>query len=236
VKRSSFKISTKFLYFSGALAIFLGLPAISFLRSVSDRNTAMLDLSPGRKMASIGPVVNGDLANETLASAPSVFNEKEIESQLEAELQDEKNAFSTTSKGAEAKGPSLEELNRNSQNSLKKNYGIQFDVACKPDSPMGGGKVLNKGVLDSSFLQISGKNCLNKSPIAASSELLITNTTNGFTATVFNKSSSGHEYQTDLIQLNEGENLIQISYTTEDGHKRSFNLSVQSETQRPTVR
>lgn len=58
-----------------------------------------------------------------------------------------------------------------------------------------------------SFLQLKGKNCLKN---FKQDRMQIVNQSNGFTASFFEYGSG--QYQTDLIQLKEGENQITIRY------------------------
>lgn len=60
-----------------------------------------------------------------------------------------------------------------------------------------------------------------------SSRLSIVNESNGFTASVFDKGSAG--YETDLIQLHEGENRIRVQYWTSPAKKTDRLIVVTSQ-------
>ncbi len=73
-----------------------------------------------------------------------------------------------------------------------------------------------------SLLQIHGRECLTED----SSPINIVNKTNGYTASVFPKGSEG--FQTDLIQLTEGQNEIIIEYRSPSGKKFERQVLVNS--------
>lgn len=77
--------------------------------------------------------------------------------------------------------------------------------------------------VEGAYLQLKGKDC-SKSPVLR--PLNITNKTNGFTASVFVLNKK--EYQTDLIQLKEGENQISIQYQTPSGEIEEHILKVKA--------
>lgn len=77
----------------------------------------------------------------------------------------------------------------------------QHDLSCSKKS-MGAEIAVN-----GSFVQIQGRNCIKG---FKSSALEIINLKNGFTASVFE--SGPNRYQTDLIQLEQGDNEIAIRY------------------------
>lgn len=54
--------------------------------------------------------------------------------------------------------------------------------------------------------------------------LVITNKTNGFTASIFEKSQQ--EYETDLIQLQQGSNTIHLEYVNPAGQKIESDLTI----------
>jgi hypothetical protein len=73
------------------------------------------------------------------------------------------------------------------------------------------------------LLQIRGKGCITDIHIG---QISIVNKSNGYTASVFN---TGHEeFQTDLIQLVEGQNQILIQYQNASGKKFERRLLVKS--------
>lgn len=77
------------------------------------------------------------------------------------------------------------------------------------------------------FVQIRGKNCSKSKTL---DELKIVNSTNGYTASVLSAEISG-EYQTDLIQMNPGQNEISIQYQSAKGEilEQKIKLNVQIE-------
>jgi hypothetical protein len=77
--------------------------------------------------------------------------------------------------------------------------------------------------VDGAFLQLRGKDCKKNSQ---SPKLSITNKSNGFTASVFLLSAK--EYQTDLIQLREGDNQISIEYKMPSGQVEEHILNVKA--------
>lgn len=70
------------------------------------------------------------------------------------------------------------------------------------------------GILDvhGSMVQIQGRNCIKG---FKTSDIEIINQKNGFTAAIFE--SGKNEYQTDLIQLEQGDNEITIRYRERSG-------------------
>lgn len=62
------------------------------------------------------------------------------------------------------------------------------------------------------FVQLQGKSCLNKNQ---RHQVEIVNKTNGYTASIFD--SGADKYQTDLIQLADGENEISVRYREPSG-------------------
>lgn len=73
------------------------------------------------------------------------------------------------------------------------------------------------------FLQLQGKNC---GPSLKDGDVEIINRSNGFTASVFPKGVN--QYQTDLIQLKEGDNEIVIRYRRSTGQSVEETLRVTS--------
>jgi hypothetical protein len=72
------------------------------------------------------------------------------------------------------------------------------------------------------FLQIRGKGCGREHQ----GQISIINKSNGYTASVF--SASGEDFQTDLIQLVEGQNDILIQYSNSQGKKFERQVVVKS--------
>ena len=73
------------------------------------------------------------------------------------------------------------------------------------------------------YLQIRGKGCARS---LQTEQLTIINKSNGYTASVF---PTNHEdFQTDLIQLNEGQNHILIEYENSSGKKIQQEVVVKS--------
>lgn len=81
----------------------------------------------------------------------------------------------------------------------------QFDFKCTKKSA-GPLKV------DGRFIQLQGKNCLKN---YQEGDVEIVNKSNGYTASIFDKDSD--KYQTDLIQLQKGDNEIVIRYRDRSG-------------------
>jgi hypothetical protein len=77
--------------------------------------------------------------------------------------------------------------------------------------------------VEGAFLQLKGKDCTKNSQ---SPKLSITNKSNGFTAAIFLLNAK--EYQTDLIQLKEGENQISIQYQMPSGQIEEHVLNVKA--------
>ncbi len=115
--------------------------------------------------------------------------------------------------------PKLEALVPDAKKELSNNSNslISYDFSCAKIK-MSDFKV--KGA----FLQLRGRDCAKSSQ---SPKLNITNKTNGFTASVFLLNTK--EYQTDLIQLKEGENQISIEYQTPSGQVEEHVLNVKSD-------
>lgn len=101
-------------------------------------------------------------------------------------------------------------------NNLLSNNLISFDFSC-------GKTKATDFKVEGGYLQLKGKDC-NKG--AQSPKLSITNKSNGFTASVFMLNDK--EYQTDLIQLEEGENQISIQYQTPSGQIEEHLLKVKA--------
>ncbi len=84
-------------------------------------------------------------------------------------------------------------------------YFTQYDLSCAKKS-------LSKLKVSGSYVQFQGKNCLKN---FKNGDVEIVNKSNGFTASVF--SSGSDKYQTDLIQLQNGDNEIGIRYRERSG-------------------
>lgn len=80
-----------------------------------------------------------------------------------------------------------------------------FDLNCTKKS-------LDKFAVKGSYLQLRGKSCMRGVSVG---QIEIVNKSNGYTASVFDRGSD--KYQTDLIQLNKGENEIAIRYKAAGG-------------------
>lgn len=95
---------------------------------------------------------------------------------------------------------------------------VKYDLNCAPLKIVSGTPRL---IVRGGFVQLQGKACLklkdNSSPI-------ITNLTNGFQGAYF-QAGQGH-YKTDLIQLNEGENKIQVEFQNSAGKKSDLSFLV----------
>jgi hypothetical protein len=101
-------------------------------------------------------------------------------------------------------------------NNLLSNSMISYDFSCSKTK-------LTDFKVEGAYLQLKGKDC-NKG--AQSPKLSITNKSNGFTASVFMLNEK--EYQTDLIQLEEGENQISIQYQMPSGRIEEHLLKVKA--------
>lgn len=66
--------------------------------------------------------------------------------------------------------------------------------------------------IEGGYVQFQGKNCLNN---FKEGDVQIINKSNGFTASIFLRGSD--KYQTDLIQLQQGDNEIAIRYRESSG-------------------
>lgn len=73
-------------------------------------------------------------------------------------------------------------------------------------------KAAGKVTVTGGYVQFQGKNCLKN---LKDGELEIINKSNGYTASIFN--SGADKYQTDLIQLQNGDNEIAIRYRERSG-------------------
>lgn len=91
-----------------------------------------------------------------------------------------------------------------------------FDFNCLKDSQ-------KELVVKGAYLQIRGKGCAKA---AQSDQISIINKSNGYTAAVF--PTGQEEFQTDLIQLIEGQNQILIQYQNSSGKKFQKEVLVNS--------
>jgi hypothetical protein len=92
---------------------------------------------------------------------------------------------------------------------------MNLDFNCKKEDK-------KEFVVKGAFLQIRGKGCAK----TAGHEISIINKSNGYTASVFHRGSE--EFQTDLIQLVEGQNEIFIQYSNAQGKKLQRQVLVNS--------
>jgi hypothetical protein len=92
---------------------------------------------------------------------------------------------------------------------------VSLDVNCRREDKR---EVAVKG----SLLQIYGKDCISEK----TGEIKIVNRSNGYTASVFPRGNEG--FQTDLIQLVEGQNEIVIEYKNPNGKKFERQVLVNS--------
>lgn len=101
-------------------------------------------------------------------------------------------------------------------NNLLSNSLVSYDLSCEKAK-------VTDFVVEGSYLQLKGRDCSkgNQSP-----KLNIINKSNGFTASVFLLNTK--EYQTDLIQLNEGMNKIFIEYLSPSGQREEHVLNVKA--------
>lgn len=81
----------------------------------------------------------------------------------------------------------------------------QYDLSCAK-------KGLSELKVSGSYVQFQGKNCLKNFKV---SDIEIINKSNGYTASIFG--SGTDKYQTDLIQLQKGDNEITIRYRERSG-------------------
>jgi hypothetical protein len=110
---------------------------------------------------------------------------------------------------------------------------VKYDLNCAPlkmssINPTQSQSSLTRGpqnfgrlVVRGGFVQLHGKACLK---LKDKSSPIITNLTNGFQGAFF-RSGQGH-YKTDLIQLNEGENKIQVEFQNSAGKKSDLSFLV----------
>ena len=97
------------------------------------------------------------------------------------------------------------------------NHLVKLDLSCK--------KLESKKtyVVKGGYIQLNGKNCVKPKSFNA---IKISNQTNGFQASFFDAGQG--QYRTDLIQLSEGENKIQIEYVNSGGQKTEMSVLVTS--------
>lgn len=125
----------------------------------------------------------------------------------------------------ESAGPASAELGRRPASLGAKNLAmklaiprpdvlLEWDWSCRKNAPA-------TAEVDGNQLRLKGKACDHAfSP----EKLTITNVTNGFTASIFDK---GHrEYETDLIQLNAGSNEIHLRYAGQGEDEKADRILV----------
>ncbi len=157
------------------------------------------------------------IAVPTLASlfAPEDISVEEAQVLRPTELKARQPA-SLPSISAMAKKPVVIKDTKQELNNLLSNNLISYDFACT--------KMTSKDFhVEGGYLQLKGKDC-NKG--VKTPKLSITNKSNGFTAAVFMLNEK--EYQTDLIQLQEGENQISIQYQSPSGRIEEHVLKVKA--------
>lgn len=93
---------------------------------------------------------------------------------------------------------------------------VDLDLSCT--------KKLQKELsISGSFVQLKGKNCLKG---FKEGQIQIVNQSNGYTASIF--AFGRNRYQTDLIQLREGENQIMIRHQSKNGSVFEQTLNVRA--------
>ena len=95
-----------------------------------------------------------------------------------------------------------------------------FDFNCQKDVLK---KLVKEFIVKGAYLQIRGKGCLKA---MQDDQVVIVNKSNGYTAAVFPMGQE--EFQTDLIQLIEGQNQILIQYQNSNGKKFQREVVVNS--------
>jgi hypothetical protein len=156
------------------------------------------------------------IAVPTLASLLSNEDSvRPIEMVLRPNEQKTREPASLPSLGAPKKSIVIED-SRKELNNLMNNNLISYDLSCAKNKTA-------EFKVEGGYLQLKGKDCSKSSDMP---KLSITNKTNGFTASVF--VMNGKEYQTDLIQLMEGENQISIQYKSSGGKLEEHLLNVKA--------
>ncbi|MGZ3742232.1 MAG: hypothetical protein ACXWRE_00785 [Pseudobdellovibrionaceae bacterium] len=156
------------------------------------------------------------LAVPTFASLVAVEeNSQSIAKVLKPEALKTRQPASLPQVGLPKKSVVILDAKKELGNSLNRNL-LSYDFSCAKI------KTTNFKV-EGSFLQLKGKDCAKNS---RDLKLSITNQTNGFTASVFLLNKK--EYQTDLIQLKEGENKISIQYENPSGQIEEHVLNVKA--------
>jgi len=117
--------------------------------------------------------------------------------------------------GAPKKSIVIQDTKKELSNLLSNNL-VSYDFSCAKNKP-------TEFKVEGNYFQLKGKDC-NKGSQAP--KLSITNKSNGFTAAVFMLNEK--EYQTDLIQLKEGENQIFIQYQMPSGQIEEHVLNVKA--------
>ncbi len=95
-----------------------------------------------------------------------------------------------------------------------------FDFNCQKDALK---ELVKEFIVLGAYLQIRGKGCLKA---MQDDQVFIVNKSNGYTAAVFPMGQE--EFQTDLIQLIEGQNQILIQYQNSRGKKFQREVVVKS--------
>lgn len=157
------------------------------------------------------------IAVPTLASlmAPDEIPVKVAQTLRPTELKARQPASLPTLTGAPRKSIVIQDTKQELNNLLSNNL-VSYDFACAKLKP-------TDFHVEGGYLQLKGKDC-NKG--SRGPKLSITNKSNGFTAAVFMLNEK--EYQTDLIQLQEGENQISIQYQSPSGRIEEHVLKVKA--------
>lgn len=157
------------------------------------------------------------IAVPTLASliAPDVVSRETLVLRP-TELKSREPASLPMALGSSKKSIVIQDTKKELNNLLSSNL-ISYDFSCS--------KIKAKDFhVEGGYLQLKGKDC---SKGKQGPKLSITNKSNGFTAAVFMMSEK--EYQTDLIQLNEGENQISIQYQMPSGQVEEHLINVKAD-------
>jgi hypothetical protein len=112
----------------------------------------------------------------------------------------------------------IDDVKKEMNNLINTSNSINYDFSCSKNKP-------TQFIVQGSYVQLKGHDCAKNGNLP---KLNITNKTNGFTASVF--LLSGKEYQTDLIQLKEGDNQISIQYQYPSGRQEEHVLNVKAGT------
>ena len=123
----------------------------------------------------------------------------------EDEVLPETHEISSTKTTVSSRSPASVPKKMTSQSESALRQFTQYDLRCAK-------KGTQKVSVNSPFLQLQGKHCLKS---VNDGEVEIFNKSNGYTASIFQRGSDN--YQTDLIQLQKGENEITIRYREPSG-------------------